>query len=109
MEHYGVNTQSHPPVITGTTVTVEAVLQELAHHASFDKLLTTHPELTRDAICEALLFAAARLHEAAPQAAEVSVPQEATTFTPSTPFGREMWELHQSIVTGAPEDRKSVV
>ncbi len=98
MAQHGMHTDNGHPVLPGTTVTVDEILQELAHHASFDHLLTAHPELTHEAIGAALLFAAERLQAPAPPTAEASVSQEAIAFTPSTPFGQEMWALHQAIV-----------
>jgi len=37
------------PIIAGTYVTVEEVLKELAASKAVDVILTTHPELDRDA------------------------------------------------------------
>jgi len=49
------------PVITGTRVTVELVLEKLAAGESIDQILQAHPHLTREAVFAALKFAAAML------------------------------------------------
>jgi uncharacterized protein (DUF433 family) len=49
------------PVISGTRITVELVLEKLASGESFDDLLQAHPRLTRDGILAALRFAAEAL------------------------------------------------
>jgi uncharacterized protein (DUF433 family) len=54
---------SHPdimlgkPVVEGTRITVENLLEELAHGQSFDAILKSHPRLTRDGIQAALDYA----------------------------------------------------
>ena len=58
---------SHPavmmgkPVIAGTRITVELILEELAAGATPEQLLDAHPRLTREAIQAALGFAAEAL------------------------------------------------
>ncbi|MGL6095288.1 MAG: DUF433 domain-containing protein [Fimbriiglobus sp.] len=49
------------PVIAGTRLTVEFVLEELAAGTPVDQLLAAHPRLTRDAVSAALAFAARAL------------------------------------------------
>jgi uncharacterized protein (DUF433 family) len=49
------------PVITGTRITVELVLEKLAAGETIDQLLDAHPRLTREAIRAALAFAAEAL------------------------------------------------
>jgi uncharacterized protein (DUF433 family) len=49
------------PVIAGTRITVEHILEELAAGRSIEQLLDAHPRLTRDAISAALAFAAEAL------------------------------------------------
>ncbi|MGQ9555734.1 MAG: DUF433 domain-containing protein [Anaerolineae bacterium] len=49
------------PVIAGTRITVELILDKLAAGESIDDLLAAHPHLTREAILAALAFAAASL------------------------------------------------
>jgi uncharacterized protein (DUF433 family) len=46
------------PVIAGTRITVELILEKLAAGESIDQLLDAHPRLTRPAILAALDFAA---------------------------------------------------
>jgi uncharacterized protein (DUF433 family) len=49
------------PVITGTRITVELILEKLAAGETVDQILEAHPRLSRDAIHEALSFAAEAL------------------------------------------------
>jgi uncharacterized protein (DUF433 family) len=49
------------PVIAGTRITVEHVLDKLAAGESIDQLLEAHPRLTREAVFAALAFAAEAL------------------------------------------------
>lgn len=49
------------PVITGTRITVERILERMAAGESVDQLLTVYPHLSREAICAALGFAAAAI------------------------------------------------
>jgi uncharacterized protein (DUF433 family) len=59
--------QSHPsimmgkPVIAGTRVTVELILEKLAAGETFEQILEAHPRVTREAIQAALSFAAQAL------------------------------------------------
>ncbi len=46
------------PVVKGTRITVELVLERLAGGASVDDLLRSYPLLVREDVHEALLFAA---------------------------------------------------
>ena len=46
------------PVIAGTRITVEQILEELAAGETFEQILDAHPRLTREAIQAALEFAA---------------------------------------------------
>ena len=82
------------PVITGTHITVEEVLKELAASEAVDVILTAHPELDRDTVQAALEYAAEVVHNTA------SVPPiwpsiEKAQFVPRTEFGREIWELRK--------------
>ena len=45
------------PVIRGTRITVEHILEELSYGATVDELLEAHPRLTREAILAALAYA----------------------------------------------------
>ena len=49
------------PVIVGTRITVESILEKLAAGETIEQLLEAHPRLTREAIQEALAFAAEAL------------------------------------------------
>ncbi len=46
------------PVVTGTRITVELILDKLAAGETFDQITEAHPQLTRAAIQAALTFAA---------------------------------------------------
>lgn len=46
------------PVVAGTRITVELILERLAAGETFDQLLEAHPRLTRPALLAALDFAA---------------------------------------------------
>jgi uncharacterized protein (DUF433 family) len=46
------------PVIRGTRITVEHILEELAAGLSVDDLVASHPRLTQDDVRAALAFAA---------------------------------------------------
>jgi len=49
------------PVIAGTRITVELILEKLAAGETAEQILDAHPRLTREAIQEALAFAAKAL------------------------------------------------
>ncbi len=49
------------PVIRGTRITVELILEKLAAGETNQQILEAHPRLTEDAIRAALAFAAAAL------------------------------------------------
>ena len=49
------------PVVAGTRITVETILDKLAAGEPIEQLLEAHPRLTRDAILAALAFAAEAL------------------------------------------------
>lgn len=51
------------PVIAGTRITVELVLDKLAAGESVEQILSAHPRLTREAIQAALTFAADSLRD----------------------------------------------
>jgi Uncharacterized conserved protein, COG2442 len=53
------------PVITGTRITVEHILREIAAGTSIEELLIAHPKLTKESISEALNYAADVLRETA--------------------------------------------
>lgn len=49
------------PVVAGTRITVELILEKLGAGETVDQLLEAHPRLTPEAIREALAFAAGAL------------------------------------------------
>jgi uncharacterized protein (DUF433 family) len=49
------------PVVTGTRITVELILEKLAAGEAVEQILEAHPRLTRNAIQAALEFAARAL------------------------------------------------
>lgn len=49
------------PVIVGTRITVELILEKLAAGETVEQILDAHPRLTKDAIQAALDFAARAL------------------------------------------------
>ena len=49
------------PIIAGTRITVELILEKLAAGETTEQILDAHPRLTREAIQEALAFAAKAL------------------------------------------------
>ena len=49
------------PVIAGTRITVELILEKLAAGETIEQMLAAHPRLTREAIQAALAFAARAL------------------------------------------------
>lgn len=50
------------PVIAGTRVTVELVLEKLAADESVDQIVAAHPRLTRAGVLAAVDYAAKVLH-----------------------------------------------
>jgi uncharacterized protein (DUF433 family) len=49
------------PVITGTRITVELILEKLASGETVDQIIEAHPRLTEEAVRAALAFAAEAL------------------------------------------------
>jgi uncharacterized protein (DUF433 family) len=49
------------PVIVGTRITVELILEKLAAGETIEQILEAHPRVTREAIQAALAFAARTL------------------------------------------------
>jgi len=45
------------PVIAGTRITVELILEKLAQGETIEEIIKAHPRLTQEAIQSALLFA----------------------------------------------------
>jgi uncharacterized protein (DUF433 family) len=48
------------PVIAGTRITVESILEKLAAGETLEQVLEAHPRLNQDAVRAALAFAAGR-------------------------------------------------
>lgn len=46
------------PVVAGTRITVELILEELSHGETMEEVLDSHPQLTEEGIRTALAFAA---------------------------------------------------
>ena len=51
------------PVIKGTRISVELILEWLANGWTFEQVLESYPNITREDILAALAFAAEHLHE----------------------------------------------
>jgi len=49
------------PVVAGTRITVELILDKLAAGESYEQILEAHPRLTREAILAAIAFASRAL------------------------------------------------
>jgi uncharacterized protein (DUF433 family) len=49
------------PVIKGTRITVELVLEKIANGESFEQVIEAHPRLTHESIRAAIAFAAENL------------------------------------------------
>ena len=49
------------PVVAGTRLTVELILDKLASGETIEEIIQAHPRLTRDAVLEAIAFAARSL------------------------------------------------
>lgn len=49
------------PIVVGTRITVEMILEELSAGTPVEQLLAAHPRLTRPAVLAALAFAAQAL------------------------------------------------
>ncbi len=47
------------PVVAGTRITVELILEKLAAEESIEQLLEEHPRLSRDAVLGAISFTSA--------------------------------------------------
>jgi uncharacterized protein (DUF433 family) len=57
------------PVIAGTRITVELILEKLAAGESVDEILKAHPRLTREGILAALAYAAESMRNPPPKKA----------------------------------------
>jgi len=59
--HSDFNIMMGKPVIKGTRITVELVLEKIAAGESFQQIIEEHPRLTRNAILAAVAFAVENL------------------------------------------------
>jgi len=59
--HSDVKIMMGKPVITGTRIPVELILEKVAAGETFEQILAAHPRLTREAIRAAIAFAAEAL------------------------------------------------
>jgi uncharacterized protein (DUF433 family) len=59
--HSDVKIMMGKPVIIGTRIPVELILEKIAAGETFEQILAAHPRLTREAICAAIAFAAEAL------------------------------------------------
>lgn len=50
------------PVVEGTRITVEQILEELGAGRTIDELVEAHPRLTREGVLAALRFGAEVMH-----------------------------------------------
>ena len=57
------------PVIAGTRITVELILEKLAAGETVDQILEAHPRLTREAVSAALAYAAQAVRNSPPKKA----------------------------------------
>ena len=55
------NVMMGKPVVAGTRITVELILEKLAAGETVEQILDAHPRLTREAISAALHFAVSNL------------------------------------------------
>lgn len=55
------NVMMGKPVIAGTRITVELILEKLAAGETVEEILDAHPRLTREAVSTALLYAVKNL------------------------------------------------
>ncbi len=63
------NVMMGKPVIAGTRITVELILEKLAAGETVEQLLESHPRLTREAVSAALAYAAQAIRGLPPQKA----------------------------------------
>ena len=57
------------PVIVGTRITVELILEKLAAGETIEEILSAHPRLTRESVSAALTYAAEALRNSPPKKA----------------------------------------
>ena len=59
--HSDLDVMMGKPVVKGTRIPVELVLEKVATGESFEQIIEEHPRLTRNAILAAVAFAAENL------------------------------------------------
>jgi uncharacterized protein (DUF433 family) len=57
------------PVVVGTRITVELILEKLAEGETIEQLLEAHPRLTKDGVLAALAYAAEAVRSLSPERA----------------------------------------
>jgi len=57
------------PVIAGTRITVELILEKLAAGETVEQILEAHPRLTRESVSAALAYAAQAIRDLPPKKA----------------------------------------
>ena len=57
------------PVVAGTRITVELILEKLAAGETVEQILEAHPRLTRESISAALVYAAQAVRNSPPKIA----------------------------------------
>jgi uncharacterized protein (DUF433 family) len=55
------NVMMGKPVVAGTRITVESIVERIGAGETVDQILAAHPRLTREAVLAAVSFAAAAL------------------------------------------------
>jgi uncharacterized protein (DUF433 family) len=60
---------SGKPVVAGTRITVELILEKLAAGETVEQILEAHPRLTREAVSAALAYAAQFFRDPPPRRA----------------------------------------
>lgn len=55
-----INPEIHSgkPIISGTRITVELIIEKLAKGETIDQIISSHPHITRDSILACLSYAA---------------------------------------------------
>ncbi len=63
------NVMMGKPVVAGTRITVELILEKLAAGETVEQLLESHPRLTKESVSAALTYAAQAIRDLSPQKA----------------------------------------
>ena len=66
------------PVVAGTRITVERILEELGSGRTVDELVDAHPRLTREGVLAALRFGAEVMHADVVSPLSTSMEEETT-------------------------------